>query len=81
MEKKNNVILVLSLVVVILLMLLLNKPKSTTEIKFIPVKENIAITDKEDIKIIPSLPTPKIPFIYVPTVVVIHSMTLSEYPF
>ena len=50
MEKKNIAIFILSLVVVILLALLLNKPKPSTEIKFIPVKETLSITDKEDIK-------------------------------
>ena len=70
MEKKNMVILVLSLVVVILLMLLLNKPQPTTEIKLIPAKENISITDKEDIKNHTITTNTKDSFIYVPMVVV-----------
>lgn len=70
MEKKNMVILVLSLVVVILLMLLLNKPQPKTEIKLIPVKENITITDKEDIKNHTITTNTKDSFIYVPTIVV-----------
>ena len=70
MEKKNMVILVLSLVVVILLMLLLNKPKPTTEIKFIPTKEKISITNKEDIKNHTITTNTKDSFIYVPMVVV-----------
>ena len=70
MEKKNIVILVLSLVVVILLMLLLNKPNPTTEIKFIPAKEKIEITNKEDIKNHTITTNTKDSFIYVPMVVV-----------
>ena len=70
MEKKNIAILILSLVVVILLMLLLNKPKPSTEIKFIPVKENISITDKEHIKNHTTITNTKDSFIYVPTIVV-----------
>lgn len=70
MEKKNMVILVLSLVVVILLMLLLNKPNPTTEIKFIPAKEKIEITNKEDIKNHTITTNTKDSFIYVPTTII-----------
>lgn len=70
MENKNIAILILSLVVVILLALLLNKPKPSTEIKFIPVKENISITDKEHIKNHTTITNTKDSFIYVPTIVV-----------
>ena len=70
MEKKNNIILVLSLVVVILLMLLLNKPTPTTEVKLIPVKEKIEITNKEDIKNHTITTNTKDSFIYVPTTIV-----------
>ena len=70
MEKKNIVIFILSLVVVILLALLLNKPKPSTEIKFIPVKENISITDKEHIKNHTTITNTKDSFIYVPTIVI-----------
>ena len=70
MENKNIIILVLSLVVVILLMLLLNKPQPITEVKLIPVKENISITNKEDIKNHTITTNTKDSFIYVPTIVV-----------
>ena len=70
MENKNITIFILSLVVVILLALLLNKPKPSTEIKFIPVKENISITDKEHIKNHTTITNTKDSFIYVPTIVV-----------
>ena len=70
MEKKNIIILVLSLVVVILLMLLLNKPQPTTEVKLIPVKEKIEITNKEDIKNHTITTNTKDSFIYVPTTIV-----------
>ena len=70
MEKKNITILVLSLVVVILLMLLLNKPQPTTEVKLIPVKEKIEITNKEDIKNHTITTNTKDSFIYVSTTIV-----------
>lgn len=70
MEKKNVAILVLSLIVVILLMLLLNKPTPTTEVKLIPVKEKIEITNKEDIKNHTITTNTKDSFIYVPTTIV-----------
>lgn len=67
---KNNLIVGLTIVIILLLSILLNKPKPTTEIKFIPVKENIEITDKEDIKNHTITTITKDSFIYVPTVVV-----------
>lgn len=70
MEKKNTIILILSLVVVILLMLLLNKPKPSTEIKFIPAKEVLSIIDKDDIKNHTITTNTKDSFIYVPTTIV-----------
>ena len=70
MENKNIAIFILSLVVVILLALLLNKPKPSTEVKFIPVKENISISDKEHIKNHTTITNTKDSFIYVPTIVV-----------
>ena len=47
---KNNLILLLTIVIILLLSILINKPGPSTEIKFIPIKEKIEITDKEDIK-------------------------------
>jgi hypothetical protein len=67
---KNNVIAGLVIIIIILLSILLNKPKPSTEIKFIPVKEKIEITDKEDIKNHTKVVNTKDSFIYVPTTVV-----------
>ena len=55
---------------VVLLALLLNKPKPSTEIKFIPVKETLSITDKEDIKNHTKVDNVRDSFIYIPTTIV-----------
>ena len=50
------------------MLILLNKPKpSTKTVKFIPVKETLSITDKEDIKNHTKVVNTKDSFIYVPT--------------
>ena len=67
---KNNVILLLTIVIIILLAILLNKPQPSTEVKLIPVKETIEITNKEDIKNHTITTNVKDSFIYVPTMVV-----------
>lgn len=67
---KNNLIILLTIVIILLLAILLNKPQPSTEVKFIPVKENISITDKEDIKNHTQVTNVKDSFIYVPTTIV-----------
>lgn len=67
---KNNIIILLTIVIILLLSILLNKPQPKTEVKFIPVKEKIEITNKEDIKNHTITTHTKDSFIYVPTVVV-----------
>ena len=64
---KNNLIILLTIVIILLLSILLNKPKPTTEIKFIPVKEKIEITDKEDIKNHTKVDNVRDSFIYIST--------------
>lgn len=64
---KNNIIILLTIVIILLLSILLNKPKPTTEIKFIPVKEKIEITDKEDIKNHTKVDNVRDSFIYIST--------------
>ena len=64
---KNNIIIILIIIIVLLLLILLNKPKPTTEVKFIPVKENISITDKEHIKNHTTITNTKDSFIYIST--------------
>lgn len=67
---KNNVIILLTIVIILLLLIVLNKPQPSTEVKFIPVKEKIEITDKEDIKNHTKLDNVRDSFIYVPTTIV-----------
>ena len=67
---KDHVIFGLVIIIVILLAIMLNKPGPKTEIKFIPVKEKIEITNKEDIKNHTKVTNIKDSFIYIPTVVV-----------
>ena len=67
---KNNLIILLTIVIILLLSILLNKPKPSTEIKLIPVKETIEITNKEDIKNHTQVTNTKDSFIYVPVTTV-----------
>ena len=67
---KNNLIILLTIVIILLLSILLNKPQPKTEVKFIPVKEKIEITDKENIKKHTKIINTKDSFIYVHTTTV-----------
>ena len=67
---KDHVIFGLVIIIVILLAIMLNKPSPKTEVKLIPVKEKIEITNKEDIKNHTTITNTKDSFIYVSSVVV-----------
>lgn len=67
---KNNIITGLIIIIIILLAIMLNKPSPKTEVKLIPVKEQIEITDKNSIKNHTKVDNVRDSFIYIPTVVV-----------
>ena len=67
---KDNVIAGLVIIIIILLAIMLNKPSPKTEVKLIPVKEKIEITDKTSIKFHTKVDNVRDSFIYIPTTVV-----------